>query len=152
MPLFPKAITVPPLLKAVTGIKVIRFGMVGVVNTAIDLVLFTLLVQGARLPVVPANILSYGAGILNSFLMNRAWTFNDRSRGRLFLRSLLLFIGINLLGLAFSTLLVGLFSQIMNPILAKALSVPLVFVWNFLASRHLAFAGRSEDRLATARG
>ena len=88
---------------------------------------------------VPANILSYGTGILNSFLMNRAWTFKDRSQGAAFLRSFLLFIGVNLLGLAFSTLLVAVFSTMMDEILAKVLSVPLVFGWNFLTSRHLVF-------------
>lgn len=152
MSLFPKAIAALPPLKAVTEIKVIRFGMVGVVNTVIDLVLFSLLVQGAALAVVPANILSYGTGIVNSFLMNRAWTFSDRSRGKALLKSFSLFVGINLLGLALSTLLVLLFSQVMDPILAKVTSVPLVFVWNYLASRHLAFGGAAAEPLAQARG
>ena len=152
MPLFPRAVPAPPFLKAVTEIRVIRFGMVGVINTLIDLVLFSLLVHGAAIAVVPANILSYGTGILNSFLLNRAWTFNDRSRGRALFRSLALFIGINLLGLAFSTLLVALFSQVASPVLAKAMSVPLVFVWNYLASRHLAFDRAAADDLAPARG
>ncbi len=152
MSLFPKALFAPPLLKAVTEIRVIRFGMVGVVNTLIDLVLFSLLVQGVAMAVVPANILSYGTGIVNSFLMNRTWTFSDRSRGKALLKSFSLFVGINLLGLAFSTLLVLLFSQVMSPILAKVISVPLVFVWNYLASRHLAFGGAASEQLAPARG
>lgn len=138
MPPFPKALA-PPALKAVFGQRIVRFGLVGVVNTLIDLILFSLLVQGAAFGVVAANVLSYGTGILNSFVMNRAWTFNDRSQGRALLRSFLLFVGINLLGLGFSTLLVAGFSTLMEPILAKVISVPLVFVWNYLASRHLAF-------------
>lgn len=152
MSLFPSTLTAHPLLRPITDNRAIRFGMVGVINTAIDLILFSLLVQSARLPAAPANILSYSAGILNSFLMNRAWTFNDRSRGKAFLRSFVVFAGINLLGLAFSTLLVLLFSQFMSPILAKTLSVPLVFIWNFLASRHLAFAGVQAGQLAPMRG
>ncbi len=129
----------PSRLTAFADLKVIRFGMVGVVNTLLDLVLFSFLVQGAGVAVVPANILSYGTGILNSFLMNRAWTFKDRSQGAALLRSFFLFLGVNLLGLAFSTLLVAIFSTMMDEILAKVLSVPLVFGWNFLTSRHLVF-------------
>lgn len=138
----------PSRLLAFADLKVIRFGMVGVVNTLLDLLLFSLLVQGAGLAVVPANIVSYGTGILNSFLMNRAWTFKDRSQGSALLRSFLLFIGVNLLGLAFSTLLVAVFSTMMDEILAKVLSVPLVFGWNFLTSRHLVFVNAPAAKAA----
>ena len=151
MPLFPKVLSAPPLPKAIIEIRVIRFGLVGVVNTLIDLVLFSLLVQGAALALLPANILSYGTGIVNSFLMNRAWTFNHRSRGKALWRSFSFFIGINLLGLALSTLLVLLLSQIVSPITAKVISVPLVFVWNYLASRHLAFGAENAEGMTPAR-
>ena len=144
MPSIPKsALPLPSRLLAFADLKVIRFGVVGVANTLLDLVLFSALVQGAGMAVAPANILSYGTGILNSFVLNRAWTFNDRSKGSALWRSLLLFVGVNLFGLAFSTLLVSLFSTVMHEILAKVLSVPLVFAWNFLTSRYLVFARAS---------
>jgi len=158
MSLFPKALPSPrrtgalkiaTVLRSVTGLRAVRFGLVGVVNTLIDLILFSLLVHMAGLPVVPANMLSYGTGILNSFVMNRAWTFKHHSRGKALVKSLLVFTGINLLGLALSTLLVALFTTLMSPILAKIVSVPLVFVWNYLASRHLAF-GRPSLRTGAA--
>ena len=50
---------------------------VGVLNTSIDFVLFTVLVNGAGWAPVPANIVSYGTGIVNSFVVNKFWTFRD---------------------------------------------------------------------------
>ncbi len=152
MPSIPKDV-LPSRLIAFADLKVIRFGLVGVINTLLDLVLFSVLVQGGGLGVAPANVLSYGTGILSSFFLNRNWTFKDRSRGKAFLRSLVIFIGVNLLGLAFSTLLVLLFSTMIDEILAKILSVPLVFCWNFLTSRYLVFVddGATKD-LEPARG
>lgn len=152
MPSIPKDVLSSRLI-AFADLKVIRFGLVGVINTLLDLVLFSVLVQGGGLGVAPANVLSYGTGILSSFFLNRNWTFKDRSRGKAFLRSLVIFIGVNLLGLAFSTLLVLLFSTMIDEILAKILSVPLVFCWNFLTSRYLVFVddGAAKD-LEPARG
>ena len=56
-----------------------RFTVVGSVNTAIDLSLFALFVSFLHWSVVPANVISYSTGILNSFLMNKFWTFGDRT-------------------------------------------------------------------------
>lgn len=54
-----------------------RFAGVGVVNTAIDFVLFGVL-RTAGVPMVPANTVSTGAGLAFSFAANRRFTFGDR--------------------------------------------------------------------------
>lgn len=126
--------------------RIVRFGMVGLCNTALDFFLFTGLVYGMAMAVPAANVLSYGCGILNSFILNRRWTFEDRAGGSVLWRRFVLFLLVNVLGLIFSTLLVtwlsGVLPEALAPeALAKALSVPLVFVWNYAASRHIVFAG-----------
>ena len=56
-----------------------KFGVVGVINTAVDYIVFAILVQLFAVHVVPANIAGYGAGIVNSFVLNARFTFRDRA-------------------------------------------------------------------------
>jgi len=59
--------------------RFIRFCLVGAMNTTITFVVFTVLRYfGVELYV--SNILSYVAGVVNSFLWNRSWVY--RSKGR----------------------------------------------------------------------
>ncbi|MDP1497366.1 GtrA family protein [Bacillus velezensis] len=51
-----------------------RFCTVGVGNTLIDFGVFFLL-AACHVPYLPAQICSYSAGIINSYVWNRKWTF-----------------------------------------------------------------------------
>ncbi len=57
-----------------------RFGTVGVLNTLVDLTAFAILRGWLGLPTLIANTLSYSAGIVNSYIWNRRWTFARRPR------------------------------------------------------------------------
>ena len=59
---------------------IIKYGLVGVVNTLVTIVVFFLL---RHLPVQEdiSNLLSYVAGILNSFVLNKLFVFKDRKSG-----------------------------------------------------------------------
>jgi putative flippase GtrA len=54
----------------------IKFNIVGVLNTGVDFAVFTLLL-GVNVPYQAAQCVSYAAGTLNSFLLNKFWTFKD---------------------------------------------------------------------------
>lgn len=61
-----------------TFIQFAKFSLVGVMNTGVDFLVFTLLLwAGAHY--LAAQPLSYGAGTLNSYIVNKLWTFRDRS-------------------------------------------------------------------------
>jgi putative flippase GtrA len=66
-----------PLAAAPFPRTLVSFAAVGVLNTAIDLVLFTLLV--APLGILPANVVSTSAGMAFSFVMNGRHTFGAAS-------------------------------------------------------------------------
>jgi putative flippase GtrA len=61
-----------------TLIEFIKFGIVGVMNTGVDFLVFTLLLW-AGMHYLAAQPLSYGAGTLNSYIVNKLWTFRVRS-------------------------------------------------------------------------
>jgi putative flippase GtrA len=54
--------------------QAVRFCVVGAGNTAVDLAIFFLLTL-AGVPYLLAQVLSYCLGMINSFIINRKWTF-----------------------------------------------------------------------------
>ncbi len=56
-----------------------RFLLVGGLNTAVDAGIFLLLTQFAGWEPLPASTASFLAGSLNSFSLNRQWTFRDQA-------------------------------------------------------------------------
>jgi putative flippase GtrA len=64
------------------GTVLLRFCAVGLGNTAVDFTVFFLLTLGG-VPLLPAQALSYGAGVVNSFIFNRQWTFRMKNRANI---------------------------------------------------------------------
>lgn len=124
--------------------QAVRFVVVGVINTVVDLGAFYLLSLIPGLPVVAAKAVSYMLGICNSFVWNKFWTFNARrsARGG---REFGLFFVVNLPPLlvnviVFSLLGIWIGSGSQWVRLAKAFAAAVVAVtWNFLGSRYFAF-------------
>lgn len=116
------------------------YSAVGVLNSVADFCVFVLLTSGLHYHPVPANVVSYGTGILLSFVMNWSVTFRSHSYeldlGRQFVR----FCAINLVSLGLSTAIVDLLWQWTTAPVAKLVSVPFVVVWGFLAVRAYVFA------------
>jgi putative flippase GtrA len=55
-------------------IKFIKYSLTGVMNTAVDFGVFALLTW-LGLGMYISQVISYSAGILNSYIVNRSWTF-----------------------------------------------------------------------------
>ena len=101
--------------------QVIRFGLVGVVNTAVDIGLLNLLswifqsYQGGG--IFGLNTLSYAVATINSYLLNKYWTLGDREKHHEALK-FSQFVTINCLGaLANSSIVSGLTSCFQAPAL-----------------------------------
>jgi putative flippase GtrA len=60
--------------------QLVRYLVVGVSNTAITLVTYALVVR-AGVPAVAASVVAFGAGAVNGYRLNRAWTFRSARRG-----------------------------------------------------------------------
>lgn len=120
-------------------IRLIKFGIIGILNTAIDFFLFIFFVQILHWHILPANIFSYSAGILNSFVMNKIWTFRDRRPFSRSLNPFIRFIIINLSSLILSTFIVWLLNQYFHAVVSKVISIVITFIWNFTFSRLFVF-------------
>ena len=71
-----------------TGIQLLKYGVIGVLNTLITLVTFYLLNTRLGLSYGISNVTGYILGVINSFLWNRGWVFKT---GGDFKREALLF-------------------------------------------------------------
>jgi putative flippase GtrA len=123
-------------------VRALKFGLVGVANTGLDVALFATLTYVAGVRPVPANIVSYSAGILLSFAVNRAWTFSDRQRQG-GVSQLALFAAGSLAGLGMSTLVIALLAGPCGPLIAKILSIGVTFVWNYVYSNFVVFKAKA---------
>ena len=117
----------------------VRFAVVGLITTTLDLVIFSVLAVHTDIPAVAANVVSYSCGIATSFVLNRSWTFGIGHGSAGIERHTIRFLASNLTGLALSSILVALFVLALPDIAAKAVSVPLVFFWNYAVARFWVF-------------
>jgi putative flippase GtrA len=126
------------------GGQVARFAVVGVLNTIVDYGLFNLLGYGLHMNLVLAQAIGVTAGIVNSFLWNKLWTFRSRGWGewRRELTAFLLVSGvgfaINVGGFALLHSTFGASSWVIGN-LEKASTTVLSMVWNFIGYRFFAF-------------
>lgn len=126
--------------------QILRFGVVGGLNTLVDYGTFNLLVVVFGLNPVAANPISVTAGIINSFIWNKHWTFASGGWHRWY-RQALLFVIISVIGLLINTgglsLLLHLTGaeSVLAVNLQKLAASVVSLTWNFIGYRFLVFRG-----------
>jgi putative flippase GtrA len=101
--------------------QVLRFRLVGGLNTLVDLLLLNgllwLLPTTSSLMLLAYNSLAYSLGALNSFLLNKYWTFGKKQRTTR--RELARFTLTTLFGIGWSTSIIWLASNALHPFLVN---------------------------------
>lgn len=130
------------LKKEVT--RLVKFNIVGVMNTSIDFIVFYILTTFVSFSVVPAQIIAYSMGVINSYFMNRYWTFNVKGGHNK--KQFLLFILVNLVALSVSTILIYLLVKVIEQVMiAKIIVTLIVMIINYLGQKYMIFIDRKED-------
>ena len=119
--------------------RMVKFGLVGVLNSGIDVGLFLLLFYGLGWPLLVANTIGYLAGLANSYLLNSRWTFRDPARIERPTRAML-YAAFNLVGLVIGNAVVWLLALAFPAYAAKFASLLATFAWNYWASQRFVFA------------
>lgn len=151
----------------------IKFGLVGALNTAVDFGVLNILIWisgiAAGIGFSIFKTISFLAAVINSYVLNKYWTFGDRSRGTV--RQAGEFIAVSLIGLVIN---VGAASLIVNGVepidslinLAGSLlslggismseaqiwanigtlsAIIISLVWNFFGYKFLVFKKKPEE-------
>lgn len=115
--------------------KFIKFGITGGLNTVVDFVVYSCLVGLFSANIYLAQVIGYSCGTLNSYIINRSWTFH--SKNAFFSRELLKFIVVNLITLGISLIamyfLKSWFS--LHEMILKIPVLAVTIVVNFILSR-----------------
>ena len=120
--------------KLIELIKAGKFAIVGAANTLIDYGVFALLAQFLGVNVYFSQVVSYSCGILNSYVFNRSWTFQDKSK--FFSPTLVRFLALNLCMLGISTALLAFFLNFgLSKLIAKACTVVFTMSISFVINR-----------------
>lgn len=139
----------------------LKFGIVGVMNTLVDFAVYTLLYL-LGVPYRIAQCFSYAAGTLNSYILNKKWTFaSDRTDKaeeaavapiagigrRIDMAQALRFLIVNLVSLGVSLVLLGFLKERldMNAIIAKVLVTVVTTLLNFAGSKLWVFRKPSPE-------
>jgi len=134
----------------VTG-QLVRYLAVGASNTAVTLAAYALLVR-AGVPAVAASVVGFGAGAVNGYRLNRAWTFRTAPRGP---RAGARYVAVLVAGLAINALGVAIAVDVAElPRLAGEIAaLPLATATTFLLARSWVFeaGGRPGRRAAVPR-
>lgn len=91
--------------------RLIRFVVVGVINTGIDVLLFTILREFFGFHRSICQVAGYTAGTLNSFAMNKLWTFENKEVGRKTAGQAVRFITVNAVSLGASLLVLEVLNE-----------------------------------------
>ena len=116
-----------------------RFAVVGLINFGIDVAVFSIAFYCLGIQLIIANTIAYSLATINSYLMNKYWTFAGRSGRNISTTEFTRFLLFNVGGLALSNLTVFLLAEFVMPLIAKLGAVGVTFVWNYLTIRRFVF-------------
>lgn len=125
--------------------KVISFGLIGCVNSAVDFAVFSLLHLYFGLPIIPANLMSWCVAVTNSYVLNSMFTFAAESGRRLSVKSYFAFAATQVGGLIANTITVFALSFFIPVLVAKLLAIGASFVVDFTLSHLLVFRKREAE-------
>ena len=125
--------------------KKIRFIIVGICNTAIDFLVFVLLIS--YMPNIPANFISTSCGMVFSFISNKRFTFGDKAGSNL--KQVINFIIVTVFALWVIQPVIIYITQpaigavthdyILSSFIAKALATLVSLIWNYIAYSRFVF-------------
>ena len=111
-----------------------RFSIVGILNTLIDFVTFTIINSCFGINYTTSQISGYSVGVVNSFIFNKNWTFEDKDANKKIVHEFFKFIIINLISLIitiiFMRILIKRFN--LNVYIAKIIVTFAAQITNFV--------------------
>jgi putative flippase GtrA len=119
--------------------KFIKFCFVGISNTAVTFCTFYILSEIFALNYLFSSFIGYVLGVVNSFILNKTWTFHDKNS-----RFILQFIRFSIvntisLGINLTIMYVCVEKFFISSIMAQVIATGFTTIVNYLGSRALVF-------------
>ena len=121
--------------------QLVKFCAVGATGYVVNLVVYTLLLEGAGLHYVPAAIGSFLVAVTNNYVWNRLWTFRGQ-RGHVVFQGLR-FLVVSTVALGANLLVLHALVQAgLGEVVSQALAIMLVTPVNFVGNKLWSFRHR----------
>jgi len=120
--------------------QIIKFSLVGIINTLLDAGIYFILTDWLGFGALPilAKGIAYSIGMGNSFILNRFWTFDSAvingSAVGIFVLSQIAALGINA-----GTMALGLDLLQLPELVALVFATVVTFSWNFVINKWVVF-------------
>jgi putative flippase GtrA len=125
--------------------KALSFGLIGLVNFAVDLTVFLLALRYLTSSLIAANLLAWMVAVTCSYAMNSFFTFAAESGRKLRWREYFSFAASGVLGVIVNTAVVVIAANFLPLIAAKILAIGAGFLVNFSMSHFFVFRPRKAD-------
>lgn len=119
--------------------RFIKFGLVGVLNTAINWIIFILL-NSLGVYYIISNIISYSLSTLNSYIWNSKWVF--KYNGDNIKETTFKFIILNIIGLILNTCILYILVDILgsSKIIGLIITTGIVTILNYFINKLWVFS------------
>ena len=120
-------------------IRFIKFGMVGVLNTLVNWVIFFIL-NALGMYYILANIIAYILGTVNSYLWNTLWVFKYKDKAST--ETTIKFIILNLIGLGLNTGILYVLVDLcnLNKFIGLVITTGIVMIINYVVNKLWVFS------------
>ena len=120
-------------------IRFIKFGMVGVINTLVNWIIFFIL-NALGMYYILANIIAYILGTVNSYLWNTLWVFKYKDKAST--ETTIKFIILNLIGLGLNTGILYVLVDLcnLNKFIGLVTTTAIVMIINYIVNKLLVFS------------
>lgn len=129
-----------------------KFFIVGILNTGLDFLVLNFLMWTTNTyegqSIVYFNTISFAIAVANSYILNKYWTFDDKSREQA-PRQFMKFFGVSAVGWVLNTGIVYSVTTLISPIFglspalwanfAKVMATGAVLAWNFAGYKLFVF-------------
>lgn len=119
-------------------LQFIRYFFVGGVAAVVNIGMLYVFTDLCHIYYLVSNVISFILGLIVNYILSKKLVFQDETTISK-TKEFLIYAIIGVVGLGIDTLLIGLFTSVMNIyyMLSKILSTMIVFVWNFGARKVL---------------
>jgi putative flippase GtrA len=124
--------------------KAASFGLVGIVNTFVDLGIFLFARNILEWALVPSNVAAWLVAVSLSYVMNSFTTFAAESGRRLRWKDYVSFVASGVVGVVANTTTLVLLSYVVPEIAAKLAAIAVSFLVNFSLSHFVVFRHKPE--------
>ncbi|MDD5769716.1 MAG: GtrA family protein [Candidatus Gracilibacteria bacterium] len=127
------------------NIVFIKYSIVGVSSTLVDLVFLYIFVDIFKINLYFGVVFSFLLAVINGFILNKIWTFQNKSNK--YKRQFAKFLLVSIIGLFLTLILMYIFVDFLNVyyLFSKVFTSIIVLFWNYFGNRFWTFTVKTQN-------